>query len=308
MPRKPEDKPLVSYIIPCYRSHRTIGFTLQSIDRQLNAPDYEVIVVDSSAEETTEWLKAKFPRVQFQICSERLSPGAARNLGAQLARGNFLAFLDADVVAGPNWIDTLLGVLKSSGDLCTAGAPVGNANPQTLSSKLLHWCEFSEFLPGLGTRNLPFLSSSNLLIRRQDFFSTGGFPETLAMGEDLLFFQRFKGQVSLIDSTRVGHYQRSRWKEVLNHLKKLGYWSGRIRAATQLSGTWLRQVPIAAHGLPMYRTPLIISRVCLSSWRSGLLAILLAPFILWAMVSWSRGFYRGLTEGDVESLDLSASL
>jgi GT2 family glycosyltransferase len=291
--------PLVTFVVPCYRSRRTIGFTLRSILTQRTSASSEVLVVDSSEKPIADWIRTTFPTVRVLGGANRLYPGAARNRGAEGARGEFLAFLDADVVASPDWLEGLLAMVRDNPEAAAGGA-VGNGNPQTASSRVQHWTEFSEFLPGSPPGSRPFLSTSNLLIGADVFRRTGGFPEELPMSEDLVFFHRFPGSALFESRVSVAHHHRSRWRNVLSHLKRLGYWGGYVRRDLDLRGGGLRSIPAASYLLPFYRTPVILRRVWRSGRQEGMRALVLSPLILAATAAWSLGFAAGLRGGDKE--------
>ena len=101
-------EPLVSVVIPAYRAAGSIGNCLASLCAQREPPTFEVLVVDSSPDDSTRRTIRAFERPQgggldLQVLSspERLYPGTARNLGVRHARAARLLFLDADCVAHP---------------------------------------------------------------------------------------------------------------------------------------------------------------------------------------------------------------
>ena len=291
----------VSFVVPCYRNLRTIGFTLRSIFSQDGASDREVVIVDSSEESVADWLKVHFPKVRLLRPERRLWAGAARNLGAASVRGDLLAFVDADAMLQPNWLTTLRLRLSERPDTVATGGFVENANPRAPASRVLHWTEFSEFLPGRPSGPRRFLSSSNLLVRREEFLRVGGFPEHLPASEDRVLFQRYVsdgvGRPFWDGSTGILHYHRARWFEARAHLFGLGYWGGRVRREhAGLEGGWLARNPAAALLLPLYRTPLILLRVCRAQPRRIASAVALAPLLGLATISWARGFRAGLME------------
>jgi glycosyltransferase involved in cell wall biosynthesis len=256
--------PDVSFIIPSFRSRETIGATLESIRRQATDLRLEVIVVDSSADETASWIGSTFPEAQVLTSPERLYPGAARNLGAAKAKGESLAFLDADAAASSNWLATLAARLSQgvAGDRVTmVGGAVANGNPERAPSRVLHWIEFSEYLPGLSSGRRATLSSSNLLVGRADFLASGGFSERYRMAEDLLLCRNWGRGVFFEAAAHISHRHRDRWATVLPHLEALGYWSGLLRRNQQTSGAWLRRAPALSLALPLLRATRIAARV-----------------------------------------------
>lgn len=290
-------EPVVSIVIPSFRSLRTLGFTLRSVFTQSAPPDYEVVLVDSSGTDLSGWVRSRFPSVRLIQPPERHFPGAARNLGAVNARGGLLAFLDADVVADRDWLHVLEARIRETGRPA-AGGYVGNANPTSLSSRVQHWLEFSEFVPGTPSGHRSFLSTSNLMLRRDLFLDTGGFAEEWEMSEDSQFFRRTRITAWFEGSVGVHHHHRSRWTEVLRHLKELGFWSGRLRTCEDVPGAFLRHLPAAAMTLPGLRIPRVIIRLWRANPREGRNALLALPCLAVGAAAWTAGFSKGLRAGD----------
>jgi len=89
------DTPMVSVVIPAYNASQRIGETLQSVLAQ-DFTDFEVIVVDDGSTDDTATVVANFgERVR---CIQKLNEGtaSARNVGIRAARGEYIAFVDAD--------------------------------------------------------------------------------------------------------------------------------------------------------------------------------------------------------------------
>ncbi|HXK61555.1 MAG TPA: glycosyltransferase [Acidobacteriota bacterium] len=287
--------PEISFVVPSYKSRETIQATIESIYAQRTGSSFEVIVVDSSGDDTADWLQTLHPALRVIRSDTRLFAGAARNLGARESTGLLLAFLDADAVAHPDWLESLLATLDAHPEISLIGGAIANANPETTASRILHWIEFSEYLPGLPSGFREALSSSNLLVRRDLFLDRGGFDENYGMAEDLLLCRRWREGLFFEGKAQVAHKHRCSWKKVLAHLWSLGFWSGRYRAANQVAaGAWLRKVPFLCFGLPLLRTPRILSRLFRSSGRDGLRGMLLSPALILALFYWTKGFYRGI--------------
>lgn len=284
----------ISFIIPSYRARQTIGATLRSIRSQETGHDVDTVVVDSSEDETDPWIQQNHPGTQVIHSTARLFPGAARNRGAAQSDAEYFAFLDADAEADALWLETLHSKLSGNPKIRAIGGAVANANPQPAASRVLHWIEFSEFLPGLPAGFRRSLSSSNLLIRREDFLSRGGFDENFAMAEDLIFSQQFKGELYFESSTGIRHYHRSSWPAVFDHLRNLGYWSGRYRNTYASQTAWFRHVPVLAFGIPFVRLMKILARIYRHNSKDGLRATLSAPLLMVGLWKWSLGFYNGL--------------
>jgi GT2 family glycosyltransferase len=102
--------PLVSIVITPWNSGATLPRCLNSLAAQ-TARDFEVILVDNgSTDGALERLAENWPGLNFQtlVLAENKGYAVANNLGAKLARGTWLALLNADAFPQPNWLEKLL--------------------------------------------------------------------------------------------------------------------------------------------------------------------------------------------------------
>jgi len=95
------DKPLISIVIPAYNAEATIGSTLTSVFEQTYRP-LEIILVDDGSQDETPWIVDRYGRKAHKdvevilLRQENQGPSAARNLGIERSKGDFIALLDAD--------------------------------------------------------------------------------------------------------------------------------------------------------------------------------------------------------------------
>ncbi len=88
---------MISIIIPTLNEEKILEKTLKSL-RELNIIPYEIIVSDGrSKDKTIEIAKMYADKVMVYEGEKRQTIGMGRNLGASVARGEFLVFLDADM-------------------------------------------------------------------------------------------------------------------------------------------------------------------------------------------------------------------
>ncbi len=297
MPRAP----VVSVIIPCYRHAAFLPRVLEALAVQETSLDFEVLVVESGGDEAARLVGGRFPDVRVLSHGHRLFPGAARNRGAAAARGTCLAFVDADAVPERTWLETLHGRLDSSDRIVMVSGTVALPAGAGAASQVLHWIEFSSFLPGLASGCRDALSSSNLLVRKEDLLACGGFDESLEMAEDLMLSRRIgeqAGTLLYIDaSAGVLHLKDVTWEKARGHLRRLGYWSGRFRVRERVPGSWLRHFPALSLALPLWRFPRVVGRVFCSSTGEGLRSLIRLPWLVWGLSTWALGFRLGLKSG-----------
>ena len=92
-------KSLVSIILPCYNSEKTILQTLESIENQ-TYPNIEIIIVNDGSSDNTEDIVKKFMSMSKKkihyIMQSNAGVSAARNKGIHSANGEYIVFLDSD--------------------------------------------------------------------------------------------------------------------------------------------------------------------------------------------------------------------
>lgn len=105
----------VSVVVPLYNKAKWVRRSLDSLAAQ-SFKDFEVIVVDDGSTDGSGEIVATYPdpRVRL-VCQPNAGPGAARNRGIAEARGEFLAFLDADDEWMPEFLEQNLAALEAAG-------------------------------------------------------------------------------------------------------------------------------------------------------------------------------------------------
>jgi glycosyltransferase involved in cell wall biosynthesis len=95
----------VSVIVPVFNDAERLKVCLRALEDQTYLKQlYEVIVVDNGSEESVEPVVAEFGHARVSH-EERSGSYAARNRGLALARGEIIAFTDADCIPAADWIE-----------------------------------------------------------------------------------------------------------------------------------------------------------------------------------------------------------
>ncbi len=89
------EKPRFSIIIPSYDSANEISRALNSIEEQ-TFKNYEIIIVDDCSKDNTYEVIPKKENIIYIKNTENLKAGGARNKGLEIAKGEYIIFLDAD--------------------------------------------------------------------------------------------------------------------------------------------------------------------------------------------------------------------
>jgi glycosyltransferase involved in cell wall biosynthesis len=102
--------PLVSVVVPAYNAAAHLAETLDSVLAQTHR-ELDVIVVDDGSTDATPRVAARYPHVRY-VRQDNRGVSAARNHGFRLARGEYVAFLDADDVWSPHMIAAQLDIFR----------------------------------------------------------------------------------------------------------------------------------------------------------------------------------------------------
>jgi glycosyltransferase involved in cell wall biosynthesis len=243
------EHPACSVIIPSYRSAHTIGACLTALQEQQTTRPYEIIVVDSSpdSDATPDIVRRDFPQVRLLHLPQKTDPARARNLGAQQARADALAFIDSDCIAAPDWIERLTDTLDHGYD--AVGGAIANGNGDTLASWAGYMCEFREFLPTLISGDVENLTLGNVAYRRERFEAAGGFPVGCFPQEDQVFHTTLRAQGARIRFDAriiVSHMHRRSRLAFLKHQRRIGQANARVLRQLHLPGTFIVQHPLLA--------------------------------------------------------------
>lgn len=177
----------VSVIIPAYNEEKLVARALQSIeDQDFNHKELEVIVVDNaSTDRTTQVCRSCLMKngIPHLLLKEPfLSPGKARNTGAEKAVGEVFIFLDADSMMSPYTVRRVYDWYK-------AGHLMGTIRVRPDSNDIVAKGFFNMIHYG---KNLFNIAANLGFCDRELFFDVGGFNPDLRQSEDLDFFQRVK--------------------------------------------------------------------------------------------------------------------
>src|SRR5215467_11917990 len=102
-PRSASPARMISVIIPAHNEERYLGATLEALQQQ-DYSWFEVVVVNGCTDATADVARGHCHRL---IVLSQKSLGVSRNLGARMAKGEILVFLDADTLLSPSALKTI---------------------------------------------------------------------------------------------------------------------------------------------------------------------------------------------------------
>ncbi|HZC06342.1 MAG TPA: glycosyltransferase [Ktedonobacterales bacterium] len=195
----------VSIVIPAFNSAAHVERLLASLCAQTYPRGrYEIIVVDDGSSDATAAL-AERALAQWEGGAGRVlrktngGPASARNAGIRASTADVIAFIDADCVADPDWLEKVVGALESGA--AGAGGPLRNVAPPGWVSDYLSACDFFRQRARNGV--VDYLLTANVAFRRAALTEVGGFAERPGVwteDADLSFRLKQEGYALLLAS------------------------------------------------------------------------------------------------------------
>lgn len=302
MQPQPSGDPVVSVIIPCYNSERTIGQCLDAVINQSTSIPFDITVIDSSTDQTPRIVEREYPSVRLIHLEKRTFAGAARNLGARSTRAPFCLMIDSDCVAQPDLIELMIARHREAKYAAVGGA-LRNGTPTSLSGSTGYLLEFREFIPRAPMRLAKTVPTANVTYRREALERHGYFDEEMWLAEDVLFNWKVhkSGERILFDpAIEVTHLNRTGWRQVLSYQVSLGEWSAEARRRGGLPGDALLRNPALIALMPLVRLAKAASWLAKTDARAFLAFVLISPMYLLGACYWSFGFFQGATHESME--------
>ncbi len=183
------DNPLVSVIIVNYNGKHHLEKCLESL-MNVDYEKYEVILVDNNSnDDSLEFVKNVYPSVIIIKLDKNYGFAEPNNIGAKIAKGDFLLFLNNDTKVNPNFIQEMVGVinqdpkiaicqsllLKPNGEVESSGDFIDTIGRAYMSKE-----KVTEVKEILGARG------ACMMVRKNIFWELGGFDKNFfASFEDI---------------------------------------------------------------------------------------------------------------------------
>jgi GT2 family glycosyltransferase len=215
--------PRVSVVVCSYNAERTMEACLASLEK-LNYPDYEVIVVNDGSTDRTLAISERFPYCRI-ISQPNKGLSVARNVGAEHATGEIVAYTDSDCVADPDWLTYLVAKMESA-QLMACGGPNFPPPENSLVPAAV------AVSPGGPTHVLlsddvaEHIAGCNMAFRRDVLLHMGGFdPIYRAAGDDVDICWRLQDAgftIGFSPAAVVWHFRRNTVKAYIGQQRGYG--------------------------------------------------------------------------------------
>lgn len=165
-------------IIPSSRINAAKRTLFSLLEQDFEKDDFEIILVTQYIKDFDE---LKNDRIRFAQVPQTYPPGRMRNIGSQIARGTYLAFIDDDCVPPPNWLRILLDSISRRKDIGAVGCRV-------VANKKRFWPRCADFVlfSAYQYRRQCYidLGSAAIMVNKSVFREVKGFNEQLLASED----------------------------------------------------------------------------------------------------------------------------
>ncbi len=241
--RLARQRPAFSVVIPCWNAAATLDETLASVTRQ-SFEDFEIIVVDDGSTDETgkiidRWMGAD-RRVRF-VSQSKGGPSRARNHAVfEMARGRYIAFLDADDVWETDKLRRSAAALDADPDLAAVYGRTAFFRDDVRAARTVSQAPGHPLTPDDLLRGNAVCTMSNLVVRAEAFKESGGFDPSIVHSEDLEWLVRFTAtghRICGIDETLV--YYRSSDTGLSFDVNRMHEgWKSALASATQAGWTF----------------------------------------------------------------------
>lgn len=216
---------MISIIIPARDAASTLPVCLEALGMQSLTEPHEIIVVDDGSKDDT----AEIARRAGVICLTLppSGPAAARNYGAQHARGEILLFTDADCVPTMTWAAELSSVFR---DRAVAGAKgVYQTREHGLIPRFVQAEYASKYERMARQPSIDFIDTYSAAYRRNVFLTNGGFdisfPAPSVEDQEFSFRLAKKGyKLVFVPTVVVYHRHDLTLREYAARKFWIGYW------------------------------------------------------------------------------------
>ena len=170
---------MISVIVPVYNASQYVGDALTSIEIAMGKLPYEIIVINDGSTDDIEYALEPWMGKIIYVAQKNKGPASARNAGLPRARGEYVAFLDADDIWTEHHIVALLYEYEKNPDLQIAMGHVQRFVSGGVPSRE-NFLGKGELLPSLGAA----------VIRTSAFEEIGMLDEKYLLHEDVDWFLR----------------------------------------------------------------------------------------------------------------------
>jgi glycosyltransferase involved in cell wall biosynthesis len=166
--------PRLSIVIAVNDAASVIGECLSALERQEGRALVEIIVSDSSTDDTPRIVRERFPSVQLLHSDRPLSLPDLRGKGIAIARGEVIAIIDAYSIVDDGWVVKTLAAHDTHPHVVIGGSVDIHEACRSLAGWTIYINEYGMFMPPVRYGETWILPGSNIAYKRRALFDEGG--------------------------------------------------------------------------------------------------------------------------------------
>jgi len=240
----------LTFVMPVRDDASRLKQCLASVAANGHQEECEIVVADNGSRDSSPQVAREAGALVVDL--PRATVAEMRNVAARNARGDLLAFVDADHLLDQRWVESALDLFRDPG-IAAAGAHYSSPNDA-------NWVQraYGRFRPALrGIRDADWLGSGNLIVRREAFRSVGGFDASLEACEDVDLCNRLRQRgYRLVSDDRLRSIHQGD-PASLRAVFRGELWRGRGNMAVTLRGPWTARA-LTSLAIPVFNLMCLI--------------------------------------------------
>jgi GT2 family glycosyltransferase len=254
LPEMGTNTPALSFIVPVRNDATNLERCLASIKANSDSSaTVELVVADNGSNDGSADVAKAADATVLLLPGLRL--GELRNRAVEAARGDILAFVDADHEIGPGWVRASLAALNDP-RVAAVGAACRPPTPSTWVQRLYDTLRNHP----KGQQEVEWLGSGNMAVRRSAFLAAGGFDTSLETCEDVDLCRKLRARGAILVSDSRLHNVHYGDPRKLRHVFFGELWRGRdnVRVSLRAPRAWRT---VASAAIPVFNLLALVTVV-----------------------------------------------
>lgn len=308
--------PFISIIIPARNAQATLKKCVDSI-LNLNYSNYEIIIINDGSTDETGKILLGYPGIKI-VTTGGIGASRARNMAVEFAKGEYIAFTDADCIVREDWLERLIEGFDYAPEAVSCGGrqelPADASGFQKKIFLLMKKIGFVTDYIRKGKNKIAEVShnaSCCVMYKKDIFLKAGGFLNDFWPGEDVEFDYKLKNSgYKLVFNPKaiVFHYRVDNIVDFLKMMSRYGWSQGVLVRRHKKIFRIIQFVPFVSALLLFMAALLLLSGkigVIILSIFAVFSAILIyfgfdLPMLVLGVLGviyWHKGFIKGLFRG-----------
>jgi hypothetical protein len=191
----------LSIVINSYRNPSLLRLCIESIRKNIQGTEYEIIVADSATEEETEMMmREDYQKIKFFPFKRNVGLQALVKRGIEESKGKYILLLNADIIVTEKSVEKLLSFIKNDSGIGIAGPKLLNFNGTLQYSYFRFYKPITILYRRLPFKNIPFIKKHLDWFLMKDYNHETTREVDWLMGSALMISRKAFEKVGFMDS------------------------------------------------------------------------------------------------------------